>query len=276
MKTPLVSVLVHTKNSRRTIREHLESIRNQTYKNIEIIAADNQSTDGTLQILKQFTKSVYTHGPERSAQRNYAARKARGVYFLIPDSDMILGKDVIAQCVRVISKNSKIKAVVVPEKSIGKGFWAKCKTLERSYYVGLDWMEGARFFRKSIFDEMGGYDVRNTGTEDYDLPQRIEKKYGKDSIGRISDFIAHDEGNLTLWHTMKKKFYYAKKLHIYKRSNMDYYRKQANILLRLHLFFSKPKKILADPLVGSGMIFMKTCEFLAGSIGFLTVKFSHE
>lgn len=43
-------------------------------------------------------------------------------------------------------------------------------------------MEAARCFRKSVYLEMGGYDEKNIGTEDFDLPQRIQQYYGKKCI----------------------------------------------------------------------------------------------
>lgn len=270
---PLISVLVHTRNSQRTIRGHLESIKNQSYKNIEIIAVDNNSTDDTLKIEKEFTNNVYTHGPERSAQRNYAAKKAKGEYLLVPDSDMVLGKNVIKDCVSLALKDLGLKAIVIPEKSIGEGFWSKCKILERSFYVGVDWMEGARFFDKKTFEEFGGYDEINTGTEDFDLPQRIARKYGKKSVGRIKDFILHDEGKISLIKLLKKKFYYGQNLNVYKRKNPKDYGKQANILKRYSLFFSKPGRIFSNPLVGAGLFIMKTSEFIAGGLGYLKGKY---
>lgn len=266
---PIVSILVHTKNSERTIQKLLESIKNQSYKPIEIIVVDNNSIDKTLEISKKYTKKMYTFGPERSAQRNYAAAKALGVFYLVPDSDMILGKDVISKCVDLVTKNPKVKAVVIPEKSTGKGFWARCKALERSFYVGISWMEGARFFSKVVFWEMGGYDEKITGTEDYDLPQRIREKYGDESIGRIEEFIYHDEGNLSFFGTLKKKFYYAKKLHVYKKNNPHYFKKQANVLLRMNIFLTNPKKLLESPLVSLGLFAMKIGEIIAWGFGYL-------
>ena len=62
----LVSVIVPTKNSERTLAKCLDSIRNQTYKSIEIIVVDNNSIDSTKEIAKRFTKKVYNKGPERS------------------------------------------------------------------------------------------------------------------------------------------------------------------------------------------------------------------
>lgn len=269
----LVSVLVHTRNSQRTVKKHLESIRNQSYENIEIIVVDNNSTDETVEIAKKFTDNIYNFGPERSAQRNFAAKKSSGEYLLVPDSDMILGQNVVKECVDLIEKDKKIKSIVIPERSMGKGFWSECKILERSFYLGVDWIEAARFFDRKVFEEMGGYDEKNTGTEDYDLPQRIKKKYGRESVGRISEFIVHDEGGISLLKQLKKKFYYAKNLDIYKKNNSDFYDLQINLLKRYSLFLSDPKKIIRRPLVGLGMFFMKTLEFAAGGIGYLKGKY---
>lgn len=271
-KNLLVSILVHTKNSQRTIKEHLESIRGQSYSNIEIIFVDNNSTDNTVKIAREFTDNIYNFGPERSAQRNFGALKATGAYFLVPDSDMILGKTVVGECVSLMLKNPKIKEIVIPEKSIGIGFWTKCKILERSFYLGVDWIEAARFFDRKTFEAMNGYDEENTGTEDFDLPQRIIKKYGRQSLGRIEEFISHDEGKIALIKQLKKKFYYAQNLNVYKKNNLDYYNLQINIIKRYLLFFSNPKKLFKNPLVGFGLFIMKTLEFAAGGLGYLKGK----
>ncbi len=77
---PLVSVIVTTKNEERNIENCLKSIRNQTYKNIEIIVVDNNSDDRTKEIAKKYTAQVFNHGPERSAQRNLGAERAESKY----------------------------------------------------------------------------------------------------------------------------------------------------------------------------------------------------
>ncbi|MFZ2256404.1 MAG: glycosyltransferase [Patescibacteria group bacterium] len=56
----LVSVIIPTKNSARTIGKCLESIQNQSYKDIEIIVVDNYSPDGTTDIARQYIDKVYT------------------------------------------------------------------------------------------------------------------------------------------------------------------------------------------------------------------------
>src|SRR5690242_13999566 len=98
-KLNLVSVIVPTKNSQHFLDACLRSIKNQSYKNIELIVVDNNSTDKTKNIAKKYTKRVYNKGPERSAQRNFGASVSKGAYVVFIDSDMQLTKNVIKNCV---------------------------------------------------------------------------------------------------------------------------------------------------------------------------------
>jgi glycosyltransferase involved in cell wall biosynthesis len=276
MKNSKVSVIVPTKNSAEYLEPCLDSIRKQTYKNTELIVVDNNSDDSTKEIAKKYAHHVYDHGPERSAQRNFGVEKSKGIYVLIIDSDMVLKPKVVEESVDKISKNKMLKGLIVPEQSYGEGFWVKCKELERSFYIGVSWMEAARFFDRKTFNEFGGYDEENTGTEDYDLPQRIQQKYGTKSIGSINELIMHNEQRLSLLKTCKKKYYYAQKLQKYKsvEANKANFRKQSNPIARYKLFFSKPKKLFRHPLIGAGMLYLKTCEYSAGAAGFIVGKFS--
>jgi glycosyltransferase involved in cell wall biosynthesis len=269
---PLVSVIIPTKNSEKFLEKCLDSIKNQTYQNIEIIVVDNNSTDKTKEIAQKFTDKVFNRGPERSAQRNFGVSQSDGDYVLIIDSDMVLSERVIESCVEKIQANKNIKGVIIPEESFGEGFWSECKKLERSFYIGVEWMEAARFFRKDIYRKTGGYDESMVGGEDWDLSQRIEKE-GK--IDRINDFIFHNEGKIDLFKTIKKKFYYAREFTNYAGKNKDgeQFKKQTRIFNRYKLFFSQPKKLFKNPILGFGMLFMKTCEFGFGGAGYFVSKF---
>jgi len=264
-KTSLVSVIVTTRNEERNISTCLESIRNQTYKNIEIIVVDNNSIDKTTQIASNFTNLIFTQGPERSAQRNFGADVSKGDFLLFLDADMKLSKDVVMDCVKNI-EYTKAGAVIIPEESYGAGFWAKCKNLERSYYHGVDWIEAARFFDKKIFSEVGGFDKKLISGEDWDFSERVKQK---SPIVRIESLIYHNEGNLTLYQTLQKKYYYSTKFSSYMKKNHDTINKtkQVNPIIRYKLFFSDYKKIISHPIVFIGMIFMKTCEFSVGFVG---------
>lgn len=272
---PLVSVVVTTYFSAEYLERCLLSIRNQTYKNIELIVVDTNSTDGTQQIAKKYAdKCFFGQANERSAKRNFGAWQGDGEYVLIADSDMCLSPEVVESSVSAILSGDSVRAVVIPEQSTGRSFWAKCKALERSFYIGVDWMEAARFFNRGVFLEMGGYDESNTGSEDYDLPQRVKERYGHGSIGRAGSFITQDEVDLSLIKSCKKKFYYASSFPKYagNKANAGIFKKQSGLLLRYKLFFSQPHKLFKAPLIGIGMLFMKTCEFAAGGVGYALAR----
>lgn len=268
---PLVSVVVTTYWSARTLEVCLRSVRDQSYPSIELVVVDTCSTDGTREIACKYADKFFQgRGPERSTKRNFGVQMASGDYVLIVDSDMVLAPLVVEQCVMIAMQDHRTRAVVVPEKSAGTGFWAQCKALERSFYVGVDWMEAARFFERSAFLKVGGYDEENTGSEDYDLPQRIKQKYGEVAVGRVSEYIVQYEGKISLSGTCRKKFYYSRSFVRYARNNanIDAFRKQSSLFRRYLLFLSAPRRLLRNPLLGCGMLLMKTCEFASGGAGY--------
>lgn len=271
MNTPLVSVVVPTKNSSPFLEACLQSVQNQHYKNIELLVIDNGSHDNTKEIARKYTDQVYDQGPERSAQRNFGAQKAHGEYIVFIDSDMELTRDVIRNCVELLEESANYAGIVIPEQSFGKGFWAKCKKLEKSFYVGVPWMEAARFFRKSVFEAAGGYDENMVSGEDWDLSQRIAKI---GPLTRVHDYIRHNEGRISLLQTMKKKAYYAGQFARYTAQNQNEpeLKSQTGVWSRYKLFLSRPSKLLERPLVGTGMLFMKSCEFTSGGISYLLHK----
>lgn len=263
----LVSVIITTKNEEKNLPTCIKSIDEQTYKPIEIIIVDNASTDKTKKIAKQFTSKVYEKGPERSVQRNYGVEKAQGEYVLILDADMKLSPKVISDCVSAIQEN-KVGGVIVPEESYGIGFWADVKKLERSFYVGNDLIEAARFFDKQNFLDVGGFDENITGPEDWDLSQRIKEKFG---LARIHSLIYHNEGKLSFRKSVGKKFYYSKKFapYIQKNENKKYVKNQMSLIGRYNLFLSKPQQLFKKPLLGVGVLILKTSEFAAGGVGYV-------
>lgn len=267
----LVSVIVPTRNSEKFIEACLLSIKNQTYKNIEVIVIDNYSTDDTRALARKYSDKVFSHGPERSAQRNYGARESSGEYVLIVDSDMELSSNVVASCVKKMQDNKNNKSVIIPEESFGVGFWAQCKKLEKSYYIGVDYMEAARFFEKKMYLNLGGYNEGMVSGEDWDLSQRFG---GIGEIGRIDDLIYHNEDRISLIGTIKKKYYYAGKFIKYTDGNSNAINigKQVSIIGRYMLFFSEPSKMVKNPIVWSGLLFMKSCEFCFGGLGYFKSK----
>ena len=77
---PLVSIVTPAYNAARFIRETVESIRNQDYPALEHIVIDGESTDGTLDILRQYPHLTWVSEPDRGQSHalNKGFRRARG------------------------------------------------------------------------------------------------------------------------------------------------------------------------------------------------------
>jgi glycosyltransferase involved in cell wall biosynthesis len=256
-----VSVIVPTRNSARTLRACLESIRAQTHPDLEVIVVDNTSTDATQQIAKRLADRLLVAGPERSAQRNRGAEAASGESLLFLDSDMVVGLSVVAECMALAAAGAD--AIVVPEESFGEGFWARCKALERSCYVEDSSIEAARFFTRDLFERIGGYDETLVGTEDWDLQERVNQASVR--VERTEAWISHDEGRLELGALMAKKFRYGKTLGRYRRKHRALARTQFRLVRPA--FLRHRRRLLRSPLLTSGMVVMKTAEAGAGIAG---------
>lgn len=111
---PLVSIGVVTKNQEKYIEQCLESIRNQTYKNIEVYVSDDASTDGTFSKIISYCKkhpnfnckyvlSEQTLGIAKNC--NGLLDMARGQYVQIFSGDDIMRPDKIAIQVTHLEEN---------------------------------------------------------------------------------------------------------------------------------------------------------------------------
>lgn len=257
-KMPKVSIIIATKNEQKNIGRLLKSLKNQSFTNFEIIVIDNFSSDKTVDIAKKYTHKVFQKGPERSTQRNFGLKKAQGQYVLFLDADMSLQKNVISQCYNWMKKNHELSGVIVDEITRGSGFLAKVQALEKEIYRGQELMEAARFFRVSDVRKVASYDEVLIAGEDWDISQRL-KKFGK--LGHVSAKIHHHASHSIL-SDLKKKYYYAKYIKDYAKKNQQRFQKQAGFE-RFSLLFKKPELILEKPFEFTGLLFLKSFQYLA-------------
>lgn len=94
IKKKLVSVIIPTFNSSSFIQATLESVINQTYRNLEILITDDASTDNTLQILENYQKldkriKVFKINKNSGAgiARNHSIKFSTGEFIAFCDSD---------------------------------------------------------------------------------------------------------------------------------------------------------------------------------------------
>jgi len=112
MNQPLVSVIVPTKNSEKFLDKCLKSIKNQTYKNIEIIVVDGGSKDKTLEIA-QAHKTTIINNPLILAEPGIylGMQKAHGDLLMVLAVDNFFDDNKAIEKIINVFKNSDIYAV---------------------------------------------------------------------------------------------------------------------------------------------------------------------
>jgi len=276
-QSPLVSVVITTKNEETNIENCLKSIKQQSYKNIEIIVVDNNSTDKTKDIAKRYTKLVFNLQDEislkniknfRGAQLNFGVKKSKGEIIFFPDADMTFDKELIKDCV---DKLNEVDALFIPEAVCGKGFFGKVRNFERSFY-NENCIDGVRVIKKNCFMKVGGYDIKNIvfGFDDWDFTKTLKKNNMKIEISEKKLYHHEELLNLKVYLEKKKKYVADSDSYINKwgREDPDI-KKQFGFYYRFFGVFIENKKwvkLLTHPILTLGMYYLR----IKVGVGFLT------
>ncbi|MCR4324899.1 MAG: glycosyltransferase [Candidatus Curtissbacteria bacterium] len=185
MTNKLVSIIIPTYNEELLIATCINSLKNQTYKNVEIILVDDGSTDKTKEIAKSLSTKVITQnhkGP--GSARNLGASKAKGKILVFVDADMTFEKDFIEDLISPILKGKTIGTFSKNEFNANqKNVWSACWNLNRGWpkdrLIPPDYPDEAPVYRailKSEFDKVGGFDATGEYTDDWSLSRKLGKK----------------------------------------------------------------------------------------------------
>ncbi len=262
-KTPLVSVIIACKNTATHFEACLESLKAQTYKNVEIIIVDNFSTDGTYEIAQKYTDHVYQIGPERSTQFNYGFTKAKGEYIYRIGPDYVLDPNVIDACVKKMAQG--YDALALHNRSVGTSLWAKVRYIERESYRGDTSIVAVRFMKRSAFKALGGFDETLVAGEDFDLHNRLAAAgYKWAHVDAVENHIGEPK---TIWDVWHKFYYYGRTIRRYRQKSGARGRSQ---LAFFRPSFRKLQKDLAKtPHLFLAFWFYMVVKYAAGATGML-------
>ncbi len=167
------SLVIPARNEERLLPQVLESARIAIARYgasgaVEVIVADNVSTDRTAEIARSFGATVV--GVEKriiGAVRNAGARAARGEYLCFADADNLLHADTFIELDRLLAKPRIVGGGLggMPER------WTPTFAVFYAVmYVPLVWVfginGGVAFCRRGDFDAIGGYDESMLFAED--------------------------------------------------------------------------------------------------------------
>jgi glycosyltransferase involved in cell wall biosynthesis len=183
MEKPKVSIIIPTYNTGASIARCLKSIYNQSYSSVEVIIVDNFSNDTTTSVAKTFWANIIQQESTPALARNVGIAKSAGKYVFFVDSDQVLSRCVVEECVAKC-EGEKAGMARVPELFVGEGFWGSCSAEWKNYYGKVEQRYGARgdilsgeprFFVKEQIVRAGMFDAALLWGEDYDLYQRLKE-----------------------------------------------------------------------------------------------------
>jgi glycosyltransferase involved in cell wall biosynthesis len=161
----LLSIIIPTYNEEKDIGDCLNSLKEQSYKNFEIIVVDDGSTDKTREIVGKFKKIKLIEGEHKGPgfSRNLGAKKAKGEVLIFVDADMTFDKDYLKNLLKPILENEKVIGTThdYEEATNLDSIWSRCWGNVRVDYRGES-NEGVIFraIRKNKFLEFKGFNPK--------------------------------------------------------------------------------------------------------------------
>lgn len=184
--TPLVSIVLATRDRDHYLPEALESLALQTYPRIEILLVDDGSTDGTLQRLDRFARDhggrvLRAGGIGPAAARALAFEEATGELLALQDDDDRSHPERIARQVRHLVAHPRIVLLGTAAEIIdGTGrvvapypLPLDSVTIRRTLARKAPFVHGSVMMRRSAYLEAGGYRRMFPVAEDVDLYLRL-------------------------------------------------------------------------------------------------------
>ena len=211
---PLVTIGIPTLNRADSyLRQVLRSALNQTYQKLEIIVADNCSTDNTETVVRSLADArmrYFKHDKNIGANNdfNFCLSQARGDYFLLLHDDDLIDEDFVQACMlganyathvgiirtgtRVIDSQGKVLREA-PNHAVGlstEDFFRAWFTYKTEMYLC------STLFNTAALKAMGGFSSKHNLFQDVMAEVQLAAKYGRVDVQDIkASFRRHPDAN---------------------------------------------------------------------------------
>lgn len=212
-KEPLISIVLPTHNRALTIVRAVNSVLDQSYRNIELIVVDDASTDSSLELLGQIDdprlhilKQSQCGGA--ASARNRGVAHAKGEYLAFQDSDDYWLPEKLAKQVKLIARQREPLGLVYCSalRIHGQGRQVNfipfnmSKQIEGNIHSNLlarnfIWTQ-TWLLKRELFDALGGFDAKIKRLEDWDFVLRLSKQYPIGCVAEPMVMIYDTAGSL--------------------------------------------------------------------------------
>ena len=179
---PRVSIITPAYNTAAYLGETIASVQAQIVTDWEMFIVDDGSTDATLEIARAAAATdprlrvITTPNRGQAAARNTAIAQARASLVALLDSDDIWKPNFLTEQLGMLDRHPDVAIVSANAINLGGAydglpFWAGTGGVRRLTVTDIVRNEDAvcvmAVFRRSVFEQIGGFDPRFTGNEDY-------------------------------------------------------------------------------------------------------------
>jgi len=213
------SVIIPAYNEEKYIEKTLISVKNQSYKDVEIIVVCNGCTDNTRKIsLNYADKILQINERNVSKARNIGADRANGEILIFLDADTLLGRDILKSISESIeTRNVFGTCKLKPEDNeVNHVLYVYVKNIFNDY---LRWSSGLIFCRRDGFYSVGGFDEnKKTKGEIRDFLKKLSKVSRYRCVN--SSFVITSQRRIKKWGIVSSGLYWIKE--IIKSSKEEY------------------------------------------------------
>jgi len=183
-----ISIITITYNSEKTIKDTIESILNQTYKNVEYIIVDGKSNDMTIEIVKSYKNKISKFISEKDNgiydAMNKGLELATGDIIGILNSDDVYFDKYVIEGVVKRFKEKFVDSVYgdlyyVEENDVNKvvRYWKSSHFIEGSFAKGWHPPHPTFFVKREVYEKYGFFDLEMKVSADFELMLRFLEKY---------------------------------------------------------------------------------------------------
>ncbi len=184
---PLVSIIIPCYNGEAFIQEAIMSALAQTYPRVEVLVVDDGSTDRSAEIARAFPiRYLHQENCGLTASRNRGIRESRGSYLIFLDADDRLLPEAVEAGLNVLQPRAECAMAIGDHLFVCEdgSYLANSRKpcVDAAHYEALlisNFIEmiSSVLFRRSVFAEVGEFDLELRVAEDYELYLRIAREF---------------------------------------------------------------------------------------------------
>ncbi len=201
-----LSIVIPNLNYGRYLKQCLDSVLAQTFKEYEIILVDGGSTDNTYEVLKNYPmvkilKDIPPAGPVKAV--NKGIEVMNGEYFAQLNADCYLHPTMYEECINILEENKNLGMVYTSYyiiDDIGKqlGIAKQPSKFDRNFLLRYNYIDSTGMvIRRNCFDKVGKFDERCPLTMDWIMAVKVSRYFGVHYLNKPLFYYRVHSGQIT-------------------------------------------------------------------------------